>query len=323
VKISVIIPTLNAERYLPELLGRLKSQTLKPDEIIVVDSSSNDRSVMVAEQFGARTLIVERHTFDHGGTRNYAASHAKGDILVYLTQDALPSGDAFLENLTSPFQNVQVAAAFGRQIAGPTADPIERMTREFNYPPTSTRKSKESLKEYGIKTFFFTNVCSAIRKNAFLSVEGFPQPVIMSEDMIFAARCILKGYSIQYVSEAQVIHSHQYTLIQQFRRHFDIGAALSMNDWLLQYASPQGEGAKLVKKQLEELLENRLWSWLPRWFAENLTKSLGYFMGLHYRKLPNAIRIAFSMHSYYWKRGSRSHSVVIQPSIEKSYSIKK
>ncbi len=315
-RISVIIPTLNAEKYLPELLGRLQRQTLVPEEIIVVDSNSDDKSVQVAQRLGAKILMVEQSSYDHGGTRNFAASHAAGDVLVYITQDALPAEDDFLKELISPLKDPQVGAAFGRQVVGPNADPLEQMTREFNYPSVSMRKSMATVNEQGIKTFFFSNVCSAIRKDTFQLVGGFPERIIMNEDMIFAARCILQGNAIVYAAEARIIHSHQYTLAQQFRRHFDIGASLRMNEWLLDYAKPEGEGWKLLKKQFRQLSQRKLWQWIPRWFAENLVKYIGYYLGFHYRKLPRPIRASFSMHSYFWRFESEKKVNVIGRPIE-------
>ena len=71
-KISLIIPTLNAAEYLPKLIDILERQTLKADEIIVVDSQSDDETVALAKEAGWKVLPVLRKDFDHGGTRNYA-----------------------------------------------------------------------------------------------------------------------------------------------------------------------------------------------------------------------------------------------------------
>ncbi|TVX97064.1 glycosyltransferase [Cohnella terricola] len=300
-KVSIILPTLNAELYISVLVSRLRNQTLPPHEIIVVDSNSEDNTVGEAQKLGATILSVERNDFDHGGTRNFAASHAKGDILVFMTQDALPESDTFIEELIAPFSDPKVAAAYGRQIARPEATPIEQMTREFNYPDDSKLKTIADVDKYGIKTFFFSDVCSAIRKDVFVEVGGFPEPIISNEDMIYAAKCILKGYSIAYASEAAVLHSHQYKLSQEFRRNFDIGVSLKMNDWIFQYARPEGEGLRLIKAQLRYLCRPKLWIWLPRWFAESVAKFLGYRMGLSYRRIPRKIVRKFSMHRMFWR----------------------
>lgn len=300
-KISVIIPTLNAASYLPELLIRLQRQTHSPHEIIVVDSSSDDKSVQIAKDYNTKVMVIERSSFDHGGTRNYAASHATGDVFVFMTQDALPADDSLLEQLISPMvTDSNVAATFGRQIVGSHADPLERISREFNYPPVSIHKSLATLKFQGIKTFFSSDVCSAVRREQFQAVGGFHHPIVSNEDMLLTAKFILKGNSVVYAAEAKVIHSHKYTLVQHFRRYFDIGVSLGMNRWILQHATSEGEGRRLLKAQLRILHKERKWHVIPRLFTEASAKYAGYWLGLHSDKLPRRVQIYCSMHRFFW-----------------------
>lgn len=83
ITISLIIPTLNAAEYMPGLIDILGRQTRKPNEIIVIDSESEDATVRMSEKAGFRTLKVKRSEFDHGGTRNYAVAMSKGDIVMF------------------------------------------------------------------------------------------------------------------------------------------------------------------------------------------------------------------------------------------------
>lgn len=299
--VSVVIPTLNASEYIFNQLKKLREQTVVPHEIIIIDSNSADRTTEIARLCGATVLTVGRETFDHGRTRNCAASYSSGDVLVFMTQDALPENENFIEELITPFSDPNIAAVYGRQIARSEATPIERMTREFNYHTTPIVKSLADVKKYGIKTFFFTNVCSAIRKDVFQEVGGFQEPIISNEDMVFSAKALLQGYSVAYAPKASVLHSHHYSLGMEFRRNFDIGVSLRMNDWILQYARPEGEGFKLIKSQVRYLCKSKLWTWLPRWFAELVAKYLGYRMGLSYRKIPRKIVQKFSMHRLFWR----------------------
>lgn len=100
--ISVIIPTLNAGADFAELLKRLQKQSYPPYEIIVIDSESTDGTPQVAKVFGARVLEVKRNQFDHGGTRNRAAEAAKGQIMMFMTQDAMPENKHLIKELISP-----------------------------------------------------------------------------------------------------------------------------------------------------------------------------------------------------------------------------
>lgn len=310
IRISVIIPTLNAEQYLPDLLTSLMNQSIKPYEIIIVDSTSDDNTVEIAKQMNTVLLTVERRLFDHGGTRNYAASHAEGDVFVFITQDAIPSNEFFLEQIILPFQDQNVAAVCGRQVAHSSAHVLERISREFNYPSVPMKKTLADVKRYGIKTFFYTNVCSAVRKETFQKVGGYPEPIVSNEDMILAARCILAGHSIVYAPKASVIHSHEYSLKQVFGRYFDIGGSLRMNRWLLNYAKAEVEGFRLIKEQFRQLRKPSMWIWIPRWIAETAVKIVGYRMGLIYHAIPSRIRRKCSMHPLFWDQVNVTKKII-------------
>ena len=301
VTISVIIPTYNAARLLPAMIGCVGTQTI-PCEVIVIDSSSSDNTVEIARSSGAKTMVIAREDFDHGGTRNLGAQQAGGDILVFLTQDAVPDNEYFLENLVRPLENPDVAAAYGRQVPRVDAAPPERFSRLFNYPPVSFLKGRDDLLKLGIKTFFFTDVCSAVRRKEFHIVGGFPERIIMNEDMVLSAKLILKGYKIAYAADARVVHSHNYTMIQLFRRYFDIGVSLQENPWILELAKAGGKGAEFVREEIRYLFRERELRWLPHVFFETAAKYSGYRLGLNNRLIPRALKKKMSMHSFYWEK---------------------
>jgi rhamnosyltransferase len=303
VKVSVVIPTFNAEKSVESLVRMLKQQTLPPQEIIVIDSCSADQTVEIAAKVGCKTVVIEKKAFDHGATRNLGARLSAGEVLVFMTQDALPVDDKFLENLVGPLADPSdplIAASFGRQLARNHAVPPEKFARLFNYPDIGMVKSKEDLPRLGIKAFFFSNVCSAVRKREFETVGGFPERIVMNEDMVLAAKLILRGYKVAYVPEAAVRHSHNYSITQQFRRYFDIGASLSMNRWLLEYARAEGEGFRFVKEQLAWLLHHRHYRWIPHALALTIAKYAGYKLGLMEKRLPVSLKKRFSMHRLFW-----------------------
>ncbi len=297
--ISVIIPTLNAEGSINRLFNSLRSQTVSI-EIIVIDSLSSDNTVKTANSFGAKTIIIKREDFDHGSTRNLAVTHSSGDTIVFLTQDALPEDKYFIENLIKPLEKAGIAAAYGRQIPRIDARPTEKFARFFNYPETPLVKDSGNLCELGIKTFFFSNVSSAIRKKEFEESGGFAENLIMNEDMLFAARLIFRGYKIAYVPEARVIHSHNYSLKQQFKRYFDIGVFLKKNSRELKYAKADNAGAEFLKAEFRYLFKNKAYMWLPYSIGEGISMYAGYHLGMKHTLLPNVLRKRISMHSSYW-----------------------
>jgi len=297
---TICIPTLNAASYIGKVLFSLERQTTSC-EVIVVDSSSTDSTVKIAESLGAKTITIKMEDFDHGGTRNLAARYAQGDVVVFLTQDALPDDEYCLENLIRPLENPEIAATYGRQIPTVNATPVEKFARLFNYPPTPIVKGKDDISKLGIKTFFFSNACSAIRKKEFEELGGFSEKVIMNEDTILAAKLILKGYKIAYMPEAKVIHCHNYTWGQQFKRYFDIGVSHRDNMWMLEYGKTHREGLKFLKEAISYLLRNRAYKWLPYVMGEAISRYAGYKLGLNYTMIPNHLRKRISMHVHYWK----------------------
>jgi len=279
-RISVIIPTFNAGACIGNLLSMLKSQDTAPFQIIIIDSSSADNTVSIAEGFGAKTMVIPKRAFNHGGTRNMAAVGAKGDILVFMTQDALPVDNTLLRTLTMPLNEPDIAVTFGRHIPGPDASPLEIFARRFNYPDKGSVKGMKDIRDYGIKTFFSSNVCSAIKKDLFLKAGMFPEGVRANEDMLIAARLILQGYRVAYVPDAKVIHSHNYSLPKQFRRYYNIGSSLKNNKWVLDHARPEGEGMKFMKEQVRFVLKQDRFFLIPYIFLESVTKYAGFRIGL-------------------------------------------
>ena len=92
---SIILPTLNGSSDLKRLLPRLAEQQLEGGfEVLAVDSSSDDDSVALLRSAGAEVDVIDRRDFSHGGTRTRRAADARGDFLVFLSQDAVPADDA-------------------------------------------------------------------------------------------------------------------------------------------------------------------------------------------------------------------------------------
>jgi rhamnosyltransferase len=278
--ISVIIPTLNAGPYIGQLLSKIREQDVGSSEVIIIDSSSEDETEDIAREFHAKTIVIPSHTFNHGKTRNMAAMEATGDILIFMTQDALPLDHTLFRTLTAPLQTADIAATFGRQIPKTDASPLEIFVRQFNYPDKGMVKGLGDVKQYGIKTFFLSNVCSAFKREAFMSVGMFPDNITANEDMLIAAKLLMNGYRVAYVPEAQVIHSHNLSLSEQFRRYFNIGSSLKKNSWIRKYAQPEGEGMKHVLQQVSFVVKRHEYRWIPYIFLESMTKYLGYRIGL-------------------------------------------
>lgn len=255
-KISVIIPTLNAALVIGSLLNDILNQTLKPDEIIVVDSESNDETVVLSQAYPlTRVIAIKRTDFDHGGTRDMAFHASIGDVVLFFSQDVIIRDDCYIETLVRATLHEGVACAFGRQIARDDAPLFEKYTRAFNYPEQSTLHSAHDIPQLGIKAYFFSDVCSAYKRDAYLAVGGFDSPVPTNEDMLIAAKFLHAGYQIAYCAEAIVLHSHRYTWKQEYARNFLIGKVLHHYHARFTDAKTGSEGIRFMLYVVSKLLK--------------------------------------------------------------------
>lgn len=254
-KLSVVIPTLNGEKELSNLLKQLENQTRLADEIVIIDSASDDHTCEIATSYsGVRIIKIERSSFNHGLTRDLALRETIGEYVAFLTQDAVPANDRYLEKLAELLdKDPQVALVSGRQLPKEDARRFECLVRKFNYPDQSNVRTLNDLPRMGIKTYFASDVCSCYRRSAYFEVGGFDE-VNTNEDMLMAARLLKAGYKVAYAADAEVIHSHNLTPIQQYKRNREVGVFLAQYENELNVPDEIGEGSRLVKDIFNTLL---------------------------------------------------------------------
>lgn len=301
--VDVIIPVYKPEKDFYKLVERLSKQTVPIRQIHIMHTVDGVDLTDLTEKY--RNLVIteiQQDEFDHGGTRDQAARMSDADILVFCTQDALPKDQNLIEELIGPLGNEKVAVSFARQLPRKDCSIIEQYVRKFNYPDRSRVKSAEDIQELGIKTFFCSNVCAAYDRKIYLKLGGFEKKTILNEDMLFAARCIKQGYSVSYTAEAKVIHSHNYTHIQQFRRNFDVAVSQAQHPEIFQGIKSEKEGIRMVRNGAVYLLKIRRPFRVLSLFWGSAVKYMGFFMGKHYQILPKRFICCCSMFPAYWKR---------------------
>jgi rhamnosyltransferase len=299
--ISVIIPLYNALGYLEPLLNGLAQQTT-PHELILIDSSSTDGTPEWLRERQIPFHSIPTATFNHGSTRNLGVSLAKSDYVVMLTQDALPNGSDCLEKLTKVLQaDPNVALAYGRQLPYPDATLLSQFARQTNYPTGNQRKTKADIDRLGIRACHCSNSFAVYRKSALLAAGGFPSDVILGEDVVVAAQFILAGLDIVYYGDAEVVHSHNYTVGEEFRRYFDIGAFHQQRFALLQpFLRAESEGFRYVQNEWRFLRQQHRLDLIPNQLLRTLAKYVGYRVGRIQNRLPNWVKPQISMHSSFW-----------------------
>jgi rhamnosyltransferase len=302
-RIGLVIPVLNAERHLNSLLPALQRQTLQPDRFIVMDSQSDDCS---AERFGAagaEIVTVQRSEFDHGSTRQRAAELLSDcDILIYLTQDAYPDSDESFAKIVAAFDDPKVGVAYGRQLPHKDATPISAHARLFNYPPTSCSVTIGDRHALGIRTCFCSDSFAAYRYSALVEVGGFSDAAPVGEEVLVTAMMLKQDWTKRYAADAQVFHSHGYTVLAELRRAFDIGVFHSNAPWLGElFGGASGEGRRFVISELRYLA--RLAPLLiGSALARTGAKAIGYGLGKRNRFIPLSIKKYLSLHRDYWDK---------------------
>jgi len=304
-KVTVIVPTLNASSIWSRFVQALKEQQVPPSRIVIIDSSSGDRTADLAKREGFRLLEIERSTFNHGGTRQWAADlESDAEILVCLTQDAILANSNSLQNLISTFDDPSIGAAYGRQLPRPGAGPIESHARYFNYPGQSGVRTLKDRELLGFKAIFISNSFAAYRCGALKAVGGFPTNTIFGEDTVVAARLLLAGWKIAYVAEATVYHSHSYSCVREFKRYFDVGVLHARESWLLdEFGTAGGEGQRFVLSELKYLWHAHK-AYIPSALIRTVAKYTGYRLGRMEAKLSPGIKYRLSMHRYFWQKST-------------------
>ena len=301
-KFGLLVPTLNAGGEWASWLDAFHSQKCTPDKFIVIDSCSTDKTTDLAKNSGFTVEVIAKGEFDHGGTRQFGLSLLGSvDVVVFLTQDANLSRVESLCQIIEPFNDAQVAAVCGRQLPRKQATPIEAHARLYNYSPEPFSRSRKDSKQFGLKTAFLSNSFAAYRVSALREVGGFPENVIFGEDMYVAAKFLLAGYKIAYAADACVYHSHNYSLVQEMKRYFDMGVFHAREPWIRQqFGTAENEGLKFVISELRYLSKHALWR-IPEGMLRTIFRYVGFRLGLIESHIPLKIKRKISMNPRYFK----------------------
>ena len=303
VKVDVIIPTYRPGKEFETVLERLNKQEYPVEKILIMNTEEEFWNREWEKKFPALEVHhIKKEEFNHGGTRKKAAQLSKGDIMVFMTQDAMPKDKGLIGNLIRPIlENKEVAASYARQLPARDCSVMERYTRAFNYPENSLLKTKKDIPRYGIKTYFCSNVCAAYKKSIYESLGGFVDRTIFNEDMILAGKMVQKGYGIFYAAKAEVIHSHNYTGLQQIHQNFGLGVSQAEHPEIFRGLPSEGEGIRLVLNTAKFLIKKGKFWMLPSLIVQSGCKFIGYRAGKGYKKLPRRLVLWCTMSPDYWR----------------------
>lgn len=303
--ISIVIPVKDGGSDLVRCLQGISAQVIDDEvEIVVIDSGSTDGSVVQARERGAFVREIPAREFSHGSARNLGASLASGEWLVFISQDAHPVDERWLERLTGPLREQEslVGGVYGRQLPHPGARPPERYFLDFLYGAQARRQLAAGTHELTMETTLFSNVNAAMPRSLW---ERFPfvEDIIMSEDQDWSRRVLLDGFTVAYEPTAAVRHSHNYTLGAAFRRFFDSGVSADRA-----YLAGERESARALRAAATRYARGELqWMWrtgqrrwIPYTVVYETTKMIGLLLGANHKRLPLAAKRRLSALPDFW-----------------------
>lgn len=308
--VDVVIPVYKPDKKLQMVISRLMGQTIVPSNIFLIHTRSSEDDwhteqllqEVQTEYSVVQVVSIAQEEFDHGGTRDMAMHLCKSQYVLMMTQDAMPKNGKLIETLRNA-QGEKISVVFARQEPAKDCRIIERYTRTFNYPAEShSAMEKAAQTNNGIKSIFCSDVCAMYDRIAYEEVGGFPGKVIFNEDEIFAAKSLKAGYDIRYEAQAVVIHSHNYSGVQYFKRYFDLGVSQADFSYIFNEYHAEDEGIRLVKQIFRYLMKRKSYFDIPVLFYHSGMKLIGMKLGKMYRKLPDKIIMKCTSNKAYWKR---------------------
>jgi rhamnosyltransferase len=294
--ISVVMLVRNGGALCQETLRAVvRQETDRTFEVLLVDSSSDDGTPELTRELFAdprtnprriplRIMGISRHDFNFSATRNLAVREAAGGIVVFLSHDATPKGAHWLETLIRPFAQTRIVATYCRQVPRRTASLPEQFILKTAYGPRSTIHSPSALRGFNASSVLYSNASGAIRRQALADIP-FDEQLLGCEDQHWALQALAAGHDIAYIAEAQVEHSHHYSLSAILTRAFDNGVALA--------SLPGGIGSSSYLAYLDYLRHEIGFvacaggpCAMPWMAAFEGVRSIGYLLGTHYERLP-------------------------------------
>jgi rhamnosyltransferase len=235
IKATIFIPTWQAEPYLNDILRSIFRQKVEFEyEVLIFDTSSTDKTPQIIEKYkkkhdNLRSKTITKAEFGHGKTRNEAAHEANGEIVVYLSHDAIPAHDYWLHEIVAPFDiSPKIIGVTGKQIPRHKCVPLQKYeirSAFHNLGPDfgTTVFYKDSFMKnpiYNDSVTFYSDVNSAARRSYLTGTLPY-RDVPYSEDQLFGKDIINAGLYKVYAARASVVHSNDLTLNEYKHRMFD------------------------------------------------------------------------------------------------------
>ncbi len=304
---SIILLTKDGGKDISSCLSSIFSQkTSHAFETIAIDSGSTDGTIDIMNKFPVKVVHINPYDFGHGKTRNLGARLAKGKYLIFITQDAIPFDDYWLELLINSIEHdKKIAGVYSRNIPKSDCDPFEARYIASAWGEKKEIKSKENYENYK-KLVFFSNTSSCIRRDIW---EKFPfnDNLVQTEDQDWSKRVLEAGYEIAYEPASMVYHSHSYPIKKLFSKYFDAGTAHRLifkdnNNVHLPLIPFFAVAVVLLDVNFMAKRNYGLipiLKWMPESFVRHSIEAMGFWLGLHSKHLPTGVKRKLTMYGKY------------------------
>jgi rhamnosyltransferase len=209
--VSLVVRCFNEEAHIGRLLTGAVRQTMRPDEIIVVDSGSTDATLAIASAFDVKVVHIPPDRFSFGGALNLGLGEAQGDVAVFASAHVYPLYETWVERLVEPFADPQVALSYGRQVIPPNGSYAEGRLMAQWFPPRSSPRQTHP---------FCNNANAAIRRDVWLDVP-FDEQLTGLEDLDWGKKVLARGHVLAYRADAPIVHVHDERfgqIVNRYRR---------------------------------------------------------------------------------------------------------